>query len=44
METILKRDLIKERYQSNLINKEILKTDDLIKKIDPIKNNSPNNK
>ena len=36
LETLKKKEIIKEHYQSNLISKEILKTDGLIEKIDII--------
>lgn len=36
METLKKKEIIKEQYQSNLISKEILKADGLIEKIDII--------
>ena len=36
LETLKKKEIIKEQYQSNLISKEILKADGLIEKIDII--------
>ena len=36
METLKKKEIIKEQFQSNLISKEILKSDGLIEKIDII--------
>ena len=36
LETLKKKEIIKEQYQSNLISKEILKSDGLIEKIDII--------
>ena len=36
LETLKKKEMIKEQYQSNLISKEILKADGLIEKIDII--------
>ena len=45
LETLKKKEIIKEQYQSNLISKEILKADGLIEKIDIIiSENSMKNK
>ena len=36
LETLKKKDILKDQHQSNLISKEIIKTNDLIYKIDQI--------